>query len=165
MATCSSVKRKCTVVTLETKLTILDPLKKGESHSRLASQYGIGKSTVRGIKKNEEKIRNFAATMDSLDMNTNKHKVMRLAYDDKLDQALFLWFVQKRSQTLPVSSPILCEKAVWQCMHRESVPPFQASKGWVWCFCNRHGIRQLSIQGEKLSSDETALECFKEQLQ
>ena len=47
----------------------------------------------------------------------------------------------------------------------ESVPPFQGSRGWLWRFCNRHGVRQLSLQGEKLSSDTTAVEPFKEQLQ
>ena len=93
---------------------------------------------------------------------------MRLAHDDKLDQALFLWFVQKRSQNLPVSGPVLCEKAL--IMHAqshagESVPPFKASRGWLWRFCNRHGFRQLSLQGEKLSSATTAVEPFKEQLQ
>ncbi|GBL83053.1 hypothetical protein AVEN_165286-1 [Araneus ventricosus] len=30
---------------------------------------------------------------------------------------------------------------------------FQASSGWLEKFKNRHGIRQLSIVGEKLSSD------------
>ena len=42
--------------------------------------------------------------------------------------------------------------------------PFKASKGWVWRFCNRHGIRQLSLEGEKLSSDITAPEPFKQEL-
>ena len=93
---------------------------------------------------------------------------MRLTDDDTLDQALYLWFVQKRSQNLPVSGPILCEKA--RLMHvqihdGESVPPFQASRGWLWRFCNHHGIRQLSSQGEKLSSDTTEVKPFKEQLQ
>ena len=31
--------------------------------------------------------------------------------------------------------------------------------------CNRHGIRQLSFQGEKVSSDTSAVEPFKEELQ
>ena len=160
-ASCSR-KRKRTVVSLETKLAILDRLKKGEIQAQLASEYGVGKSTVANIKKNEEKIRNFATTMDSLAMS-KKRKVMRLADDDKLDQALFLWFVQKRSQNLPVSGPVLCEKAA--IMHAqihagESVPPFQGSRGWLWRFCNRHGVRQLSLQGEKLSSDTTAVDTL-----
>ena len=84
-ASCSR-KRKRTVVSLETKLGILDRLKKGEIQAQLASEYGVGKSTVADIKKNEEKIRNFATTMDSLAMS-KKRKVMRLADNDKLDQA------------------------------------------------------------------------------
>ena len=47
----------------------------------------------------------------------------------------------------------------------ESVPPFKVSRGWLWRFCIRHGVTQLSLQGEKLSSDRTALEPSKKQLQ
>ena len=138
-----------------TKLANLDQLKKGESQSRLTSEYAIGKSTIGDIKKNKGKINCFAATMDSLTMSTNECKVMQIADDDKLDEALFLWFMHKRSQSLLVSGPVLCERAMEkhvQIQVGESMPPFQASRGWLWHFCNRHGIRQLSLQGEKLSS-------------
>ena len=37
---------------------------------------------------------------------------------------------------------------------------FTASFSWLWCFCQRHSIRQLSLQGEKLSADQPAAECF-----
>ena len=162
-----SLKRKGTVVLLETKKAILDRIQKGETQAQLASEYGIGKSTLFNVKKNEEKIQNFATMMDSLAMS-KKRKVMRPADDDRLDQTLYLWFVQKRSQNVPVSGPVVCEKAVT--MHAqihagESVPPFKDSRGWLWHFCNRHGVTQLSLQGEKLSSDTTALEPYKEQLQ
>ena len=33
---------------------------------------------------------------------------------------------------------------------------FVASDGWLW----RHGIRQLTLQGEKLSADKPAAENF-----
>ena len=45
------------------------------------------------------------------------------------------------------------------------MPPFQASRGWLWHFCQRHGIQQLSLQGEKVSSDTSNIEPFKEELQ
>ena len=102
--------------------------------------------------------------MDNLLAMSKKRKVMRLADDDKLDQALYLWFVHKRGQNLPG----LCEKAMLmlaQIHAGESAPPFQASRGWLWRFCNHHGIRRLSLQGEKLSSDTAAVEPFKKQLQ
>ena len=86
--------QKHTCVSLEAKLEIINHLKKGESQSSLASEYSIGKSTVGDFKKNEEKIREFATTMESLDVSTKKCKFMRLANDDTLDQALYLWFVQ-----------------------------------------------------------------------
>ena len=88
---------------------------------------------------------------------------MRLADDDKLDEAVCLWVVQKRTQNMPVSGPILCEKAVQlhALLHKDdSEPPFQVSRAWLWHFCQRHRIWQLSLQGEKVSSDASALEPF-----
>lgn len=93
---------------------------------------------------------------------------MSLADNDKLDEAVYLWFVQKRTGDMPVSGPILCEKAaqLHAMLHENELePPFQASRGWLWRFCQRHGIRQLSLQGEKVSSDVSAIEPFKEELQ
>ena len=109
----------------------------------------------------------YASTMESLSYSKKKRKIMRMAADDKLDEALYLWFVQKRSQGMPISGPVLCEKATQlnSKIHGDSAPDFKASKGWLWRFCNRHGMRQLSIQGEKLSSDMTAPDPFKKELQ
>jgi len=49
------MKRKRVVLSLEDKLGILDRLKAGASHTKLAEEYGIGKATVGDLKKNEEK--------------------------------------------------------------------------------------------------------------
>lgn len=38
---------------------------------------------------------------------------------------------------------------------------FQASTGWLKRFTSNHGIRELQIQGEKLSADSSAAESFK----
>ena len=48
-----------------------------------------------------------------MDMSKKGRKVMRLADDDKLDEAVYLWFTQKRSQDMPVSGPVLWEKATF----------------------------------------------------
>ncbi len=66
-----------------------------------------------------------------------------------------------------VSGPILCEKATQlhnMKINEDSPPEFKASKGWLWRFCSRHGMRQLCISGEKLSSDNTAPDPFKKEL-
>ena len=37
--------------------------------------------------------------------------VMQLAKEDKLEEALYLWLIQKRSQGTAISGPLLAEKA------------------------------------------------------
>ena len=55
---------------------------------------------------------------------------MRLIDDDKLDKAVYAWFVQKRTRDMPVSELILCVKVAQ--LHAllnegDSEPSFQAS--------------------------------------
>ena len=90
----SSCKRRRVVLTLEQKLAILDRLKKGESQEKLASEYGARRSMISDIKKSEEKLKSYASTMESLSMSLKTRKVMHLADDEKLDEAVCLWFVQ-----------------------------------------------------------------------
>ena len=133
-------KRKRKVLSLEDKLTILDRMSKGERQVNLASEFGVGTSTVADLKK-KGLIREFVATMDSLSVSVKERKIMRLADDEKLDEAVYLWFVQKRSLSIPVTGVVLSEKATQfhEQLHPEaSEKPFKASKGWVWRFCNRH---------------------------
>ena len=37
---------------------------------------------------------------------------------------------------------------------------FSASSGWLWRFCQHHSIRQLSLQGVKLSADKAVADQF-----
>ena len=46
------------------------------------------------------------------------------------------------------------------CEARGESREFVASNGWLWRFSQRHGIRQLLMQGEKLSSDVPAATDF-----
>ena len=46
-------------------------------------------------------------------------------------------------------------------MYPNTTDDFKASKGWLHHFKNRHGIRQLTLQGESLSADSSAANDFK----
>ena len=46
----------------------------------------------------------------------------------------------------------------------KSEADFKASSGWLHRFKSRHGIRQLSMQGESLSANPEAAEEFKKSL-
>ena len=49
-------KRKHVVLSIESKLTVLDSVAKGVGYSELCEKFGIGKSTITTLKKNEAKI-------------------------------------------------------------------------------------------------------------
>ena len=70
---------------------------------------------------------------------------------------------------MPFSGTILCEKAKQfnEQLHAQeaTTPSFTVSSGWLWRFCNQHGIHGLRSQGEKLSADKEAPEPFKKELQ
>ena len=86
-------KHKRVVLSIESTLTVLDSVAKGVGYSELTEKFGIGKSTITTLKKNEAKIREFASTLESNSMSGSR-KVMRLAKDEELDRALYIWFVQ-----------------------------------------------------------------------
>ena len=134
MATCS--KRKQKVLSIEQKLEIRTcrRLRGGASITVLSKELDIGKSTICDIKRNEDKLISFAPKMYSTE-GSLKRKTIKLASDTKLDDALYLWFAQKRSQGVPISGPILKAKALEL---NEKVNPgddkFKASSGWLKSF-------------------------------
>ena len=58
------------------------------SHAKIAKKFGVGISTVGDIKKNEASIRSFVSSMENMTMNKKGCKVMRLANDQELDEAV-----------------------------------------------------------------------------
>ena len=129
-------------------------------------------------------------------------KTMKLGKDQELEEALFVWFRQKREEGVPltgnlaiiykgssslqnslettftlrvfvllvlklfcIEGPVVQAKArelhKKLCDRRGGGPSdFTASDGWLWRFSKRHGIRQLTLQGEKLSADQPAADSF-----
>jgi len=84
-----------------------------------------------------------------------------------LDKALYAWFIQQRSTGTPISGPLLQEKAkhFFTQLNTETADrEFKASTGWLEKFKTRHGIRNVSIQGEKLSAAEENVEPFLQKL-
>ena len=152
-------KRKRTVLSIEDKVAIIKQLD-SSSANVIAERYGVGKSTVSDIKKNRDKILRFNQEMCDMGMS-KKAKVMKIGDDEQHDKAVYLWFKQKRMEGIPISGPILCEKAVQ--LHKKMYgeeSSFSGSTGWQWKFCKRHGIRNLSLEGEKLSADTEASATF-----
>ena len=161
-AAAKNTKRPHKTLTIDQKLSLLDDIDK-KSYTVLCLEYGIGKSTITSIKKQADELREHKRKM--IEMGYKRPaKTMKLSFDEGLDAAVFLWFTQKREESIPVSGPILQAKAraINQQLQEPRKEPnsFTASAGWVWRFCQRHSIRELSLQGEKLSADQPAATKF-----
>ncbi|XP_068735338.1 jerky protein homolog-like [Montipora capricornis] len=164
-----STKRKRSVHSIKDKQIIISRLEKGEKGTNLALGFGISKQQISDKRKNKDKILKF--TDNSETSGRLKRKSLKLANDERLDQALYTWFIQQRSTGTPISGRLLQEKAKHFSLqlHENGESPdhesFKASTGWFNKFKNRHGIRNLSIQGEKLSAAEETVKPFLEKLQ
>ena len=154
-------KRKRNVLSIDDKLSILSRLDRGAKAAELASEFNVGRSTISDIKSCCHKLQDFKAQFP--DTPTSKRrKVMRSAADGKLETAVYTWFVQERSKGSPISGPIIMEKAVmFDRMMNGPDTTFKATTGWFQRFKDRHGIRQLEVQGEALSADTSQIDEFR----
>ena len=60
----SEKKRDKKVMTLESKIKVLDFLKSGERISSVAKKFVVNESTIRSIRQNEKKIRSSASKLE-----------------------------------------------------------------------------------------------------
>lgn len=151
-------KRKHKTLTIKEKCEILDRLNRNESYSSLASEYGVGRSTIYDIKKNHEKIQQFVSTTDC---GPGKRQTLKTGKHPEVEEALYMWFLQDRNRHAPISGPTLAMKAKYFYKEIIKKDDFVASKGWLERFKSRHGIRLMTITGAKHSNDATCIEQFK----
>ena len=103
--------RKCSVVTFDRKLKIIEDLRGGKSQRFVADLYKMPKSMVGDIWKDRDKIEHFVST-SACPSFAKKRCIIRDAKFDELDKACYTWFLQQRSKNVPVSGPLLKEKAL-----------------------------------------------------
>ncbi len=143
-------KRIRTVLSIAQKLEIIAHLDKGKSVQCLMKRFGVGQSTIFDVKYNKESILAFASQMDSKEGST-KRKTMKLVENEKLEEAMYVWFIQRRGKGDPISGPMVCEKTLLMNEKLGGPKDFKASHGWLHNFKSHHGIHELDVQGERLS--------------
>lgn len=151
-------KRKHSSCTLKEKLEVLKRLDNGESATKLSVEFGVGKATISDWKKNRAKIEQFSGTTSEKTLE-QRHNSTTSIYE-KLDKATFLWFTQEREKGVPIGGPLIQEKALQLNKKLNGDPTFTASNGWLDRWKKRHGVRQLTVTGEKLSADCAAADKF-----
>lgn len=144
-------------LTLEEKVTLIKDNQNGHGLSvrELATKYQISKSSVANILRRREE---FVADYSS---NCNKGAKRKLKDESgqKIDEVVFEWFTQQRAKQIPISGPILQEKArqVAEVLGHTS-ETFKASNGWLEKFRSRHAISFRTINGESASVDNSTIE-------
>lgn len=74
---------------------------------------------------------------------------------------MYTWFMQIRSQGQPINGPIIGEKALQLNQTFNGGPNFKATTDWLQRFKSWHRIRELDIQGERMSADVASTKNFK----
>ncbi|XP_065647138.1 tigger transposable element-derived protein 4-like [Hydra vulgaris] len=137
------VKRKLTNKSIIEKCKALKDLETGMSNKEVAKKYGVPRNTLSTWIKNKTKL------LTSLEKNgtKSKRKKLRSGNFKNVDKAIYMWFVAKRSQQVPIDGTILKEKAL-KFAEALGELDFKASDCWFHNWKERNGISFKIISGE-----------------
>lgn len=163
MAEKRGVKRKLVSHTIDFKLKLIAAVdKKDHSKSEICKEFNIANSTLSTFLRDRQKIE-AAASSSTFQL---QRKRMRVCCEkdrgrEKIEEGLFVWFKQARASGLPVSGPIICEKAV--SLAEELGVDFMPNTGWLARFKERKGITFRRVCGEAASVCDETVNEWKEQ--
>ena len=127
------------------KYQALNDIETGLSKKEVARKHDVPLSTLSTWFKNKEKIIN-AVTQGK----GRKTKNVKGGRNDELDQAVYKYFLNLRSQNIPVSGPILKEKAMAYA-RQLNISDFKGSDEWLDRWKARHNITFKTVAGEAKS--------------
>jgi hypothetical protein len=152
-------------LSIDEKIEVLKRIKLGHSQIRIAEEFGVGRATVSDIKRDSEKIYEFANQFPNV-KSLKDRKSLKWADHKEVEDAFCLWFNQEREKGTPLSGPICMEKALQFALQIEGEnTEFKASQGWFDRLKKRRGIKELKIDGERLSADDSQVSEFKDKLE
>lgn len=124
----------------------------------LAQELRIPASTLKTIISKRDEIVKSAGEAGVY--SAKKSRVKKCKYES-VEKPLAQWFSQARAQNLPVSGPILCEKAKEIGLQVQVSESFSASDGWLRNFRKRNGIVCKNVSGESESVDMETVDDWK----
>ena len=118
-----ATKRRAENKSYKIKYKALKELEKGTPHKDVASLFGVPKNTLSTWKKNKDKI------FEKYNSGLISKRVKPEKYEE-LNKAVHKWFLILRSENVPISGPMLKEKAL-EFAGGLNIEGFQASEGWL----------------------------------
>ena len=147
-------KRK--TLSLKERVDLINSATSGKGCRELAKEFNIGKSQASDIlKRKAEILEEFESNMD-IDRKRKRHKSVH----SDLNSVTWDWFLKCRSMNIPVSGPMLQEKALKFAKDMDK-NDFKASNGWLESFRKRHNISFNASSSEAADVNTTAVEGLK----
>lgn len=153
-----------TSCTLKEKIEALEKVESGASLNCVAKEYSVSTQAIRLWKQNKDKLKEeFNETI--IRGESFSRRRVKPVQNEVLEECLYEWFKRERDRGMQISGPVITAKALVLNLKTGGNPKFSASQGWLHKWKKRHGIREISVQGEKLSSDLEAVEKGKKEFQ
>ena len=144
MATLRANVRRRKSLSIAQKVEIIRVVETGgQRKSDVAARFGIARSTLSTILKVKEKV---MADYERSNTRSDRKRI-RLSQFDDLERAVYQWFVSVRARDIPVTGPMIQQKAMEYARELGHVQ-FTASSGWLQNFKDRHNIAFRAICGE-----------------
>lgn len=134
-------------LSFEEKLKIISEIDQGLKQVEASKKYGISQSTIATFLKKRKEIED-AVEKSKVD---SQRKRFKGAVNDDVDKATLRWFYEMRAQNVPITGPMISEKAR-KFASLLGNNDFKASNGWLSCFRERHGIVFKTVSGEEKSA-------------
>ncbi|XP_042144198.1 tigger transposable element-derived protein 4-like, partial [Ixodes scapularis] len=134
-----------------TKVEIIRRVERGEKKSEVAASFKIARSTLSTILKNKP-----AILQKSRDRPNADGKRIRAPAFDRVEKALYAWFLDIRARNLPVSGPMLQQKAK-DFAFLLDVQDFSGGSGWLQRFKERYDIVGKVVAGESRAVDNESV--------
>ncbi|KAH7953954.1 hypothetical protein HPB49_014541 [Dermacentor silvarum] len=139
--------KKRTTLTFAAKLEAIQRVGNGEKSS-VAEAFGIPRSTLSTLLKNKGNIKAKAEKSQ----HSGARRVRKAAFED-VEKALHEWFIDARARNIPISGPILQQKAQ-NFAFILGAENFSASRGWLQRFKTRFDIAGKTLRmGQDLKID------------
>ncbi|XP_015174434.1 PREDICTED: uncharacterized protein LOC107065344 [Polistes dominula] len=149
------LKRK--FISLEDKVEILNRLRDGERISSVGKSFDLNESTVRTLKRNEEKIRKTMA--DSCPLAAKRTTRNRNTDIVKMERDLMIWLEDCITRNIPVNGKQIKQKAlqIYNNLLKtkgssgddKKQSKFSASKGWLENLKKRYSLHNIKFQDEQ----------------
>ena len=154
-------KRRRTELTLADKVKLIkDSESTNLTRQQLGQKYGIGKTTATDIiRKKADYLRQFEENVDS-----SRQRFKTSSKFEEINDLVWTWFQQARAKNIPISGPMLQEKAL-SFASSLGVDDFKASNGWLESWKSRHAVKGFKVSGESADVDPSVVEDFKSRVE